>query len=62
VTNAETWVTYGNTESGDDLKVVVWRHEPTKEEVNAVYREIHPEEYEEVGFVNWKLDKPSYHD
>lgn len=45
------WVTYGRTESGDDLTPLVWDYEPTSEQVDAVYRAQLPDEYEEVGFV-----------
>ncbi|MBD9542194.1 hypothetical protein IB276_22375 [Ensifer sp. ENS04] len=47
-------VTYGQTESADDLPVLIWGHEPSTEEIDAKYRELLPQEYEEVGFVNWK--------
>lgn len=49
-------VTYGRTESGDDLPVLIWPKSPTDEEVDAKYRELLPTEYEEVGFVNWSKD------
>lgn len=56
------YVTYGITESGDDIGVIIWRHPPTVDEVDAAYREIWPEEYEEVGFVNWKLETAIHRD
>lgn len=49
------YATYGRTESGDDLQVIVWDHVPTDEEVNKIYKEWYPEEYEYVGFVGWQL-------
>lgn len=48
----KVWVTTGNTESGDDLEILLWDHEPTDEEVDARYRETNEIEYEEVGFVH----------
>lgn len=54
----QLWVTYGHTESHDDLPVVIWHHKPTDEEIDEYYASILPEEYEEVGFVNWTLDTP----
>jgi hypothetical protein len=50
------WVTYGRTESGDDLQVIVWNRKPTHDEVDAAYKEIYEIEYEEVGFVNWTIE------
>lgn len=50
------WVTYGQTESGDDLDIVGWDHRPTDYEVENLYRKLYPEEYDEPGFVNWSID------
>lgn len=51
------YITKGITESGDDLPVVLWKgRKPKNEEVDAKYRELLPEEYEEVGFVNWDIE------
>jgi hypothetical protein len=51
------WVTYGTTESCDALPVLIWFEEPPDAEVEATYRERLPQEYEEVGFVNWRREK-----
>lgn len=51
------WITYGKTESSDDLPLVSWKQKPSDDMVEAKYKELLPEEYEEVGFVNWKLDR-----
>jgi len=47
------FVTYGRTESGDDLTPIVWQSTlpPTNEDVEKIYRRLYEEEYEEVGFV-----------
>ncbi len=50
------WITYGTTESGDDLEVLLWDYQPTPRDVEDKYRKIYPDEYEEVGFVNFKID------
>ena len=50
------WVTYGQTESGDDLDIVGWDHRPTDDEVENLYRKLYPEEYDAPGFVNWSID------
>lgn len=49
------WVTYGRTESGDDLDLLGWKHLPTTDEVEAAYRDLYPDEYDIIGFVNWKM-------
>lgn len=50
------WVTYGRTESGDDLEVIIWGAvKPTDEQVDGEYERLMPTEYEEVGSVNWTL-------
>ena len=46
-------VTYGRTESGDDLPIVVWLYDPTEDDVNSKYRSMLPQEYEECGGVAW---------
>lgn len=56
------YVTYGTTESGDDLQVIVWDCCPTDSEVNEAYSAIYPEEYSEVGFVNWSVQKAVRYD
>lgn len=55
--NTKCWVTYGRTESGDDLQCLVFLHEPTEEEVDKIYKEMWPDEYEEIGCVYWKLEE-----
>jgi len=49
----EIWVTYGKTDSMDDLQIVSWDHKPTREEGDDMYRKLYPEEFEKVGFVDW---------
>ena len=51
------WVVFGRTESGDDLPILLFKSKPSKDRVNAEYREMLPEEYEEIGFVHWQLDE-----
>lgn len=58
--DCKIFATYGSTESGDDLPVLLWKEEPSKDAVNDVYRSILPEEYDEVGFVCWKVMEASY--
>ena len=62
MTGKECWVTYGRTESGDDLVPLVFLHKPTNEEVEKQYEEIYPDEYEEVGFVGWSLSSTTIQD
>lgn len=45
------WISFGTTESGDNLCHIMYDHSPTKEEVDIAYRNIYPQEYEEVGHV-----------
>lgn len=49
----KVWVTYGTTESGDDLGVIIWHHYPTDDEINRAYRETYASEYDSIGWVNW---------
>ena len=49
----QIWVTTGTTESGDAIGPYVWAFEPTRDEVERRLRADYPEEYEEVGFVNF---------
>jgi hypothetical protein len=56
----ETWVTYGRTESGDNLPVVIWKHKPTEREINKWYRTWSPEEYKDAGGVSWKLETAEF--
>jgi hypothetical protein len=56
MTKPDIWVSYGKTESGDDLTILLWDVRPTMAEVDTVYEEIYPEEYDEVGFVNFNID------
>jgi hypothetical protein len=53
----DKYATYGKTESGDDLQVIVWNHLPLGEEIDAIYKEWYPLEYKEIGFVNWQIMK-----
>jgi hypothetical protein len=48
-------VTYGETNSCDDLVDIYWDYIPTLTEVDDEYRKLYPNEYDEVGFVNWKM-------
>jgi hypothetical protein len=51
------WLTTGQTESCDKLPSILWKgRKPTSEEIDAKYKELLPDEYSEVGFVNWDLD------
>lgn len=57
------WVTFGKTESGDDLRLIVWGiKKPTNNQVEAVYKEMYPYEYEEVGYVYWVIDRAFIYD
>lgn len=58
-------VTYGRTESGDDLPVLLWKYYPSNEDINIKYKELLPAEFEEIdsegtnwapGFVNWNIE------
>lgn len=51
------YVSYGRTESGDDLPVIVWRDKPTDDAVEAAYKELMPYEYEEDCPVSWQLEE-----
>lgn len=46
------WVSFGLTESGDDLQPIVWDKKPTDKQVDREYKKLYPDEYEHVGFVN----------
>jgi hypothetical protein len=35
----------------------MWDGKPSKEMVNDAYSALLPYEYEELGFVNWQIDK-----
>lgn len=54
---ATIYVTYGTTESGDALQLLLWDHNPTDEMVEDAYRDMYPEEFEQIGFVNWDIMK-----
>ena len=52
-------VVYGKTESSDDLPVLVFATEPSKDEINAQYKQLCPEEFDEVdgpGCVYWQTE------
>jgi hypothetical protein len=52
------YLTTGLTESSDKIPSVLWKgRKPTHEEVDAKYKELLPYEYEEVGFVNWDIER-----
>ncbi len=53
----KAWASFGKTESGDDLPVLLWHsnEEPIEGKVDEAYRKLLPIEYEEVGWVVWKL-------
>jgi hypothetical protein len=53
------WVSHGETESGDALDLIVWTKQPTKGQVDAVYREKYPQEYDEVGRVCFEISEAS---
>lgn len=53
------WVSHGETESGDELDLIVWPKQPTKAQVETVYREKYPQEYDEVGHVCFKISEAS---
>lgn len=56
----KTWVSYGSTESSDDLPVLLWKKKPTDKMVERAYRKLLPLEFEEIGFVNWKLSEAAW--
>lgn len=41
----DVYVTYGHTESGDDLRPIVWDRLPNASEVVEVYRSLYPDEF-----------------
>ncbi len=47
------WATYGRIESGDDIQIVLWDHEPNRREVDAWYKDYYPDEYEECYGVEY---------
>lgn len=51
------YVSYGSTESGDSLPVIVWRRKPSNKQVEEAYKELVPYEYEEGCPVRWQLDE-----
>lgn len=53
----EMWVTYGKTESGDDVQPLVWNRAPSDIEVDVIYREQLPEEYAEAEGVAYRTVK-----
>jgi hypothetical protein len=55
ITDTQYYVSFGKTESSDDLPLLMWDGEPSDEMVDAAYRELLPDEYEEVGFVSWTV-------
>lgn len=57
---AYKWATFGRTESGDCLGITLWDHHPEAKEVDEYYAKILPEEYSEVGFVNWRVEEITY--
>ena len=56
-TNKGYWVTYGRTESDDDLQVFLWKTKPTGEMIDEKYSKLNATEFEEVGYVNWVLEE-----
>ena len=55
IDDTQYWVSFGKTESSDDLPVIMWDGKPTRRMVDKTYKELLPDEYSEVGFVNWSL-------
>ena len=39
------WASYGQTESGDDIPILLWDHQPTDEEMHKAYKTLLPAEY-----------------
>jgi hypothetical protein len=54
------WIAKGDTESGDELQVLIFELKPSREEVEKIYRRLYPIEYEEVGFVHFDISEPLY--
>jgi hypothetical protein len=55
-------VSYGTTESGDDLPVLAWHGCPTDERVIEAYKRMLPAEFEEEapGRVNFRVEQAEY--
>lgn len=51
------WVTHGYTESGDTLKILIFKNWPTAYQVNLAYQVVYPMEYEVNGGVHWELSE-----
>ncbi len=55
------WASFGKTESGDELPVLLWRGTPpSSAAVDAAYRKLLPIEYEEIGHVLWHLGQATW--
>lgn len=56
----ELWASSGQTESGDALTIFLWETEPSREEVEQVYRDLMPYEFDEEhgpGFVHFDIEQ-----
>jgi hypothetical protein len=47
------WVTFGSTESGDNITPIIWDERPPRHVVDDAYRELYPDEYRYCDGVNW---------
>jgi len=50
------FATYGRTESGDDIPVLLFDKRPTEDEVHARYRDLLPQEYDDDCPVSYSVD------
>lgn len=59
----DIWVSSGTTESGDELSIFLWETEPSRAEVEQLYRELMPDEFDEEwgpGFVHFDIELASW--
>lgn len=54
---ASCWITSGETESGDPIKILIFKNRPTADQIDKAYEVIYPYEYKDVGYVNWSLSE-----
>lgn len=56
VDTSNIYVSYGATESGDDLEILLWNGNPTYEMVIAAYKELYPDEFDEGVPFNFRVE------
>lgn len=51
MSTTDYYVSFGTTESGDNLVPLIWDRKPKVKEVDEAYKTLYPDEYEETGGV-----------